>query len=151
MSKQQTKGKLQTAAVQPNIKISTTVRAGLIFPVARTLKRIKKGRFAKVVRVDAGVWMTAVLEYLMAEVLELAGHACKDNKRTRVTPRHILLAIRNDPELDQLLQDVTFTEAGNNPGIHPVHLKVFAKGQKRKGSDFDIPMPRMGQNAAAEF
>lgn len=37
-----------------------------------------------------------------AEILELAGNAARDNKKGRVTPRHILLAIANDEELNQV-------------------------------------------------
>ncbi|KAK9143442.1 hypothetical protein Syun_012842 [Stephania yunnanensis] len=32
-------------------------------------------------------------------VLELAGNAARDNKKTRVVPRHIQLTVRNDEEL----------------------------------------------------
>lgn len=43
------------------------------------------------------------LQYLVpAEILELAGNAARDNKKGRVTPRHILLAIANDEELNQV-------------------------------------------------
>lgn len=38
----------------------------------------------------------------VAEILELAGNAARDNKKGRVTPRHILLAIANDEELNQV-------------------------------------------------
>ena len=66
--------------------------------------------------------MAAVMEYLCAEILELAGNAARDNKRSRITPRHIQLAIRNDEELNVLLGGVTISQGGVLPNIHPVLL-----------------------------
>jgi len=54
------------------------------------------------VSVAAPVYCTAVLEYLCAELMELAGNAARDNKKHRITPRHILLAIANDEELHRV-------------------------------------------------
>jgi len=56
--------------------------------------------------------LAAVLEYLAAEILELAGNASRDNKKHRIVPRHIQLAVRNDEELNKLLHDVTIANGG---------------------------------------
>ena len=63
-----------------------------------------------------------VLEYLCAEVLELAGNAARDNKKTRIVPRHIQLAVRNDEELNKLLGGVSIAAGGVLPNIHAVLL-----------------------------
>ena len=73
------------------------------------------------------VYLTAVLEYMAAEVLELAGNACRDNKKKRVTPRHLVLAIRNDEELNKFLGGVTVAAGGVLPNIHSVLLPKKSK------------------------
>lgn len=102
--------------------ISRSSRAGLQFPVGRVSRFLKKGRYSDRVGGGAPVYLTAVLEYLAAEILELAGNASRDNKRTRITPRHIQLAIRNDEELNKLLSGVTIVSGGVLPNIHAVLL-----------------------------
>lgn len=102
--------------------VSKSSKAGLQFPVSRIARYLKIGRYAKRVGSGAPVYLAAVLEYLAAEVLELAGNASRDNKKTRIIPRHILLAIRNDEELSRLLNGVTIANGGVLPNIHAVLL-----------------------------
>ncbi|KAJ7571678.1 hypothetical protein O6H91_01G172200 [Diphasiastrum complanatum] len=65
------------------------------------VKFLKACKYAECVGSGAPVYMTAVLEYLAAEVLELAGNAARDNKKNRIIPRHIQLDVRNDEELSR--------------------------------------------------
>ncbi|KAG8487023.1 hypothetical protein CXB51_020701 [Gossypium anomalum] len=102
--------------------VSKSVKAGLQFPVGRIARFLKKGRYAQRYGGGAPVYLAAVLEYLAAEVLELAGNAARDNKKNRINPRHVLLAVRNDEELGKLLQGVTIASGGVLPNINPVLL-----------------------------
>eukprot|EP00798_Chlamydomonas_sp_ICE-L_P010085 gene10085-biopygen7266 len=102
--------------------VSRSAKAGLQFPVGRVARYLKKGKYAERVGAGAPVYLAAVLEYLCAEVLELAGNAARDNKKTRIVPRHVQLAIRNDEELSKLLGSVTIANGGVLPNIHSVLL-----------------------------
>jgi len=62
---------------------SRSSRAGLQFPVGRLHRHLRKGNYAARVGAGAPVYLAAVLEYLAAEVLELAGNAARDNKKSR--------------------------------------------------------------------
>lgn len=97
-------------------------RAGLQFPVGRVHRLLRRGNYAERVGAGAPVYLAAVLEYLAAEVLELAGNAARDNKKTRIIPRHLQLAIRNDEELNKLLGGVTIAQGGVLPNIQAVLL-----------------------------
>jgi histone H2A len=105
-------------------KKSTTAsaKAGLQFPVGRIGRYLRNGKYATRMGAGAPVYLAAVLEYLCAEILELAGNAARDNKKSRIVPRHITLAVKNDEELNKLLGGVTIAAGGVLPNIHAVLL-----------------------------
>ena len=109
---------------------SRSSKAGLQFPVGRIARYLRQGKYAERVGAGAPVYLAAVLEYLAAEVLELAGNAAKDNKKTRIIPRHIQLAVRNDDELNKLLNNCTIASGGVIPNIEPALLPSKGKEEK---------------------
>ncbi|XP_009320553.1 PREDICTED: LOW QUALITY PROTEIN: histone H2A-IV-like [Pygoscelis adeliae] len=117
---------------------SRSSRAGLQFPVGRVHRLPRrgttraKGNYAERVGAGAPVYLAAVLEYLTAEILELAGNAARDNKKTRIIPRHLQLAIRNDEELNKLLGKVTIAQGGVLPNIQAVLLPKKTDSHKAK-------------------
>jgi histone H2A len=122
-------GGKNTAAKAKSTK-SRSSKAGLQFPVGRIHRKLRKGNYAQRIGAGAPVYLAAVLEYLTAEILELAGNAARDNKKTRIIPRHLQLAIRNDEELNKLLGGVTIAQGGVLPNIHTVLLpKKSKKGE----------------------
>ncbi|MEJ1284558.1 hypothetical protein NN561_015544 [Cricetulus griseus] len=118
-------------------------RAGLQFPVGRVHRLLRKGNYSERVGAGAPVYLADVLEYLTAEILELAGNAARDKKKTRIIPRHLQLAIRNDEELNKLLGRVTIAQGGVLPNIQAVLLpKKTESHHKAKGNKKTRIIPR---------
>eukprot|EP00005_Dracoamoeba_jomungandri_P005032 CAMPEP_0174258314 /NCGR_PEP_ID=MMETSP0439-20130205/7324_1 /TAXON_ID=0 /ORGANISM="Stereomyxa ramosa, Strain Chinc5" /LENGTH=198 /DNA_ID=CAMNT_0015341769 /DNA_START=161 /DNA_END=757 /DNA_ORIENTATION=+ len=107
---------------QPTMGPQTqSARAGLQFPVG-TIKAILKEKTKCRIGKGAPVYLAAVVEYMVAEVLELAGNAARDNKKVTIIPRHIMLAIKNDEELNRFCRSCIFPYGGVIPNIHSVLL-----------------------------
>lgn len=104
---------------------SQSTKAGLVFPVGRIGSLLRRGRYAKRVSAAAAVYLAAVLEYLVAETLELAGKVKSSNNR--ITPRRLTMAVRHDADLSALLKDVTLSRGGIVPNVH----KALEKKQKK--------------------
>uniref|UniRef100_A0A286XU02 Histone H2A n=1 Tax=Cavia porcellus TaxID=10141 RepID=A0A286XU02_CAVPO len=94
---------------------SCSSRAGLQFPVGRVRCPLRRGNYARQVGAGAPVYVAAVLYYLTAEILEMAGN----------------LTIRNN-ELNELLGKVTIAQGGVLPNIQAVLLPKKTKLQSQK-------------------
>ncbi|XP_035413979.1 histone H2A-beta, sperm-like [Cygnus olor] len=112
-------GKKSAVAGKPGAtpRKTKSALAGLQFPVGRVYRLLKRGGYADRVGPGSAIYLAAVLEYLTAEILELAGNAARENKKSRILPRHIQLAVRNDEELNKLFSCVTIAQGGVMPNI----------------------------------
>jgi histone H2A len=110
---------------------SRSKKASLVFPVGRIETLIRHHSGVERVSGTAAVYLAAVLEYLAAEILELSGNAARDNKKKRVTTRHLLLAIRYDEDLNILTHTITLS-GGVPPNIYAALLprKSTARASK---------------------
>ena len=139
---------------------SKSTRAGLQFPVGRIERYLKKGNYAPRIGAGAPVYLAAVLEYMTAEVLELAGNAARDNRMARINPRHIFLAISNDEELTKYTHnkqhgDVIIPGGGVLPSIHgallPKKKAVSNPSVNNPSSMAEINNAFMGLSLGSQF
>ncbi|RIA87062.1 histone-fold-containing protein [Glomus cerebriforme] len=137
-------GKSASSIEEKKKSVSRSARAGLQFPVGRIHRFLRKGNYAPHIGSGAPVYLAAVIEYLIAEVVELAGNAARDNHRSRIIPRHLQLAIRNDDELNKLFDHVTIAQGGVMPNIHQDLLPK--KTKKTKQSEEAAQVEGQGQS-----
>lgn len=130
-----TKGKpRKSGSGNRNKPVSNSVRAGTLFPVGRLNRMIKKGRYSDRVGSSAGAFMAAVLEYITAEVLELAGNICEEHKKKTIAPKHINLGLKSDDELNKLMVDTTIFQGGMLLNIHEALRPQKGKKGEAMGS-----------------
>lgn len=91
-------------------------QAGLIFSVNALTKILLSELESRNIHYKLNnkvkISVTAALEYVLAEILELSGNCCRDNKRIRITPDHIMKAINNDDDL-KLVFDTNIIKVQN--------------------------------------
>ena len=113
--------------------ITRQARAGLQFPPVRAERFLRNahctgreynGGLRGAIGSGSSVYLAAVLEYLAAEILELAGNCARDQRRTRITPRCLYIAMQNDYELTNLVKRVKWQvyRGGVVPNIHAALL-----------------------------
>uniref|UniRef100_A0A183C8L6 Histone domain-containing protein n=1 Tax=Globodera pallida TaxID=36090 RepID=A0A183C8L6_GLOPA len=90
---------------------SRSSRAEVLFPVGRLHRLLRKGKFADRVGAIAPVYLAAVLEYLVAEVLELAGKTAQDNNKKRVNPA--IAGIELNTQFSRSFRDAYYVNVRN--------------------------------------
>lgn len=110
-------------------KTSRATKAGLQFSVSKVERQLRQKKDIERLGAGAPVYLAAVLEYLIAEMVELGGNCARDNKRKRITPRDIKLAVKNDEELDRLCGDAVVPGGGV---LHQIHSVLLPKKKPNK-------------------
>jgi histone H2A len=139
MNKKQLRGK-ELARYVSELRKSGKVRkaksknkkANIFFPIDRIIRQLKKEHPEKRISDLSGVFMSAVLEYLTSEILDLSGSVAQEENKKLISPHHILVAIKEDPELVKLLKDVTLPFSGVLPS--PEFEKVLKKEEETNHS-----------------
>jgi histone H2A len=104
--------------------VSRSSKAGLSFPVGRIARMLKHGRYSERVGLGAPVYLAAVLEYLVAELLEVSVMVVRESKKNRIIPRYIFLGLKEDEEFNKLFQHTFITASGvkpDNKGVKADH------------------------------
>merc|ERR1711959_243027 len=108
--------------------VSSAKRAGVMLPPTKIMKLMKRDRLNKTIRRDSSIYMAGVLEYLAQEIFELSGEIAKKEKKARINPRHIKLALSDDEELFKIFGSALIHEGGVVPHIEQALLPK--KGKK---------------------
>ena len=123
-------------------QVTASSRAGVVFPVGRLRTYMKKLKVAKNVGAGSAVYMAAVLEYMTAELLELAGNYTTHHKKKTINPRAIFMGIKQDAELDLLLADSMVSGGGVKEFVDP----RLRQGKAKK--DYEAETKTMKTGAA---
>lgn len=95
-------GGLKEKKVSKSGQTTRAMKAGLTVPPSRVNRAMKLRSGLKRVGGTAPVYMAAVMEYLAAEILEVACNSTTKAKRKRVTPEDVSMALRSDADLQKV-------------------------------------------------
>ena len=129
---------LQKAPGKPR---SHTSQAGLQFSVRRVHRHLRRGRYAAEIGASASVYLAAVLEYVAAEVLGLAGQCAYDHKQTRINACHLQLVASYDKELTKLLSRVATDKGEYLPAEMLEKAATLGPGQELGSTPEESSMP----------
>ncbi|XP_014795543.1 PREDICTED: histone H2A-beta, sperm-like [Calidris pugnax] len=83
---------------------SRSSQAGLLFPVSRIDRQLRRGLFARHFSARAPVYLAAVLQWVTHKIVDAAAVVCKKSKQKRISPSHMEAALQRCSGLQQLLR-----------------------------------------------
>ncbi|XP_045644908.1 LOW QUALITY PROTEIN: histone H2A-Bbd type 2/3-like [Ursus americanus] len=89
---------------------SRTARAELSFSVSHVERLLREGRYAQRLGSSAPVFLAAIIQYLTAKVLELAGNEAQNSGGTRITPALVDMAVHNHALLSGFFGTTTISQ-----------------------------------------
>lgn len=117
-----------------SVKSTVTISSGLIISVPRTKTLLKKYCSCERYSELAAIATAAVVESVLAEIVELAGRITLSDGRVRMTPKDINFGIKNDEELDMLFCNTAIGNGGY-PARHQIKLEKAKKRKTKKKSN----------------
>lgn len=112
--------------------VSTSLRSGIVFPVGRIKRFMKSLSTVERIGTGAPIYLSAVLEYIAAEILELAGNSARDFKKKRISIRHLQLTIDNDEELAQFFKGLVI----GCKAQQYIHSSLLPAKKTKKNSEY---------------
>ncbi|OBS69648.1 hypothetical protein A6R68_01811 [Neotoma lepida] len=87
--------------------ISRSTRAELQFPVSRVDRFLREGNYSRRLSSSAPVFLAGVLEYLISNILELAGEEAHTSGKKLISPDHVYQVVQNNQQLNHLFKEDT--------------------------------------------
>ena len=86
-----------------------TARAQLLFSVSHVERLLREGRYAQRLTSSAPIFLAAIVQYLLATVLQLAGNGARRSGCRRITSRLVDMAMHNNAQLSAFFGTTTIS------------------------------------------
>uniref|UniRef100_A0A8C2U9S0 Histone H2A n=1 Tax=Coturnix japonica TaxID=93934 RepID=A0A8C2U9S0_COTJA len=108
-------------------KKSRSSRAGLLFPVSRIERQLRRGQFAERFGACAPVYLAAVLQWATHKTVDMAGKISKKSNQQCISPQHLQMSVKSSSILKHLLGSRPKYRAAEPPGpscgfVFPVQM-----------------------------
>ncbi|XP_017824656.1 histone H2A-Bbd type 2/3-like [Callithrix jacchus] len=90
--------------------LSRTARGELLFSVSEVERSLQEGQCAQRLSPSAPVFLAAVIQYLTAQILELAGKEAHNNGERTITPQPLDMAVHDNALLSTLFDTTTVSQ-----------------------------------------